>query len=220
MRYRLFNVNRLSLLLLAVLLAPPLAGCSRSTLRASEFPSSRPVAGVGHGFFEHRLEAFVVPPAGWTMDPPKLGERHTHVAWISPTRDTAYGVIYATIPAFVPVALMPSRMLHDQVLERIMAAMKEDQGEARLLSKQWDAGADKMHFQAEGGLYRIDCVLTVRGYSAWTVYVGRLREREENPREIVIAEKARQATLVGREASRLAGPAPIRGAALPATKCD
>lgn len=216
MRCSLFKLNRLSLRLLVLLIATALAGCSRSTLRASEFPSSRPVAGVGHGYFEYRLEAFVVPPKGWTMDPPKLGERHTHLAWISPTRDTAYGVIYATIPGFVPVALMPLRMLHDQVLERIMAAMKEDQGEARLLSKRWDAGADKMRFQAEGGLYRIDCVLTVRRYSAWTVYVGRLRQREENPREIATAEKARQATLVGLEAGRLTEPKRARRAVSPA----
>lgn len=202
MRCRRLKIVRLALLLLAPLVAWPFSGCLRSTLRASEVPTSRPVAGVGHGFFEQRVEAFVVPPRGWKMDPPKRSERHTHLAWISPTSDTAYGVIYATIPGYVPVALMPSRMLHDQVLVRFLIAMREDQGEAKLLSKRWDEQADKMHFQAEGGLYRIECILTVRGYSVWNVYVGRLRERDENAREIEIAEKARRSTRVGREADK------------------
>ena len=57
-----------------------------------------------------------------------------------------------------------------------------------------------MYFEAEGGLYRIDCILTVRGYSAWVTYAGIVREHEPNERELALAHKARQATRVGTEA--------------------
>src|SRR5688500_3520143 len=163
-------------------------GCARSTLRAGEAPASRPVEGIGRGFFEPRVEAFVVPPKEWTMDAPKITDRHAHLAWISPTGDTAYGVIYARIPSYVPVAVMPAEVGHSQVVGRVMVEVRADEGEATLLGKSWDEDADELHFVAEGGLYRVDSVLTVRGLSAWTLYVGRLREREENPAEVELAE--------------------------------
>ena len=178
-----------------------LAGCGRSTLKVSDRPASRPVVGIGQGYFEPRVEAFVVPPEGWELDPPKRSERHTHLAWISPSGDTAYGVIYASIPGYVPVGLMPSRLLHNEVLDRIMDEMARDQGEAFLRSKRWDAQRREMYFDAEGGLYRVDSVLRVRGLSAWTLYVGRLRERAPNEAEIELANQARDVTRVGREAA-------------------
>lgn len=197
-------LDRLKSVLLLLMWAIVLAGCGRSTLRHDEFPASRAVEGVGRGFFEHRVEAFVVPPARWKLDPPKISARHTHLAWISPSGDTAYGVIYARIPGYVPVALMPQRMLHAETLERVIAAMRDDQGEATLLRQRWDGRARRMHFKAEGGLYRIDSVLSVRGHSAWVLYVGRLREHEPNEPEIVLARRARESTRVGLEAREVA----------------
>ncbi len=191
------------LYLFCVLLLLLIAGCSRTTLRASERPTSRPVEGIGQAYFEPRVEAMVVPPAGWKLDPPKISDRHTHLAWISPSGDTAYGVIHARIPGYIPVGIMPARTVHNQVLDRVIDAMRDDQGEAQLLSKRWDPEQNKLLFVAEGGLYKVDSVLTVRGWSVWTLYVGRLREREPNPPEIDLAEQARQATRVGREAGGL-----------------
>ena len=172
-------------------------GCVQSTLDAADRPASRPVEGIGRGYFDHRVEAFVVPPQDWKPDPPKISDRHVHLAWISPSGDTAYGVIYAAIPGYIPVALMPTRLLHQEVLDQVMIGMRQDQGEGVLLEKRWDAQQRQMYFEAEGGLYRVDSVLTVRGWSAWTLYVGRLRERAPNEAEIELAKKARGQTEVG-----------------------
>ena len=127
-------------------------------------------------------------------------DRHVHLAWISPSGDTAYGAIYARIPSYIPVALMPTRLLHDEVLDRILIGMKQDQGESVLLEKSWDGSQDRMLFEAEGGLYRVDSVLKVRGLSAWTLYVGRLRARQPDEEEIELAKLARDKTRVGLEA--------------------
>ena len=194
---------RVARVLPALLLAFALAACARSTLRHDELPGAREVEGVGTGYFEHRVEALVVPPEGWTLDPPKITSRHTHLAWLSPTGDSAYGVILGHIPWWVPVALMSARTLHDKTLEQVMIHMRKDQGEAVLLGHRWDGRARKLSFEAEGGLYRIDSIITVRGYSAWIVYVGRLREHQPNEPELAVARKAREATRVGLEAREL-----------------
>src|SRR5687768_15902774 len=47
------------------------------------------------------VQAVVVPPAGWTPEPLKASNRHTHQVWISPTGNTAYGVIRMRLP--IPV---------------------------------------------------------------------------------------------------------------------
>lgn len=193
--------------LIALCVASIVVGCARSTLRHDELPGAREVAGVGTGYFEHRVEAFIVPPRGWKMDPPKITARHAHLAWLSPTGDSAYGVILGHIPWWVPVGLMSWRTLHEESLQQFLANMKSDQGEATLLERQWDSQARKMRFEAAGGLYRIDCTMTVRGYAAWIVYVGRLREHEPNEPELAVARKAREATRVGLEAGEL-GPRP------------
>jgi hypothetical protein len=174
-----------------------LTGCVQSTLDAADRPASRPVQGIGKGYFDARVEAFVVPPQSWTLDPPKVSSRHVHLAWISPSGDTAYGVIYASIPGYIPVALMPTRLLHQEVLERVMIEMRRDQGEAVLLDSKWNDRERQMTFEAAGGLYHVDSVLRVRGWSAWTLYVGRLRAREPNRPEIELASRARSRTQVG-----------------------
>lgn len=174
-----------------------LGGCTRSTLRAGEVPTSRPIEGIGQGFFEERVEAFVVPPQGWERDPPKTSDRHTHLVWLSPTGDTAYGVIYMKLP----IPLLATRPFHNTVLNRFLQQMRADQGEATLLEKQWQPDARRMDFEAEGGLYRIDASLIVRGMSGWAVYTGVLREGEENPEEIELGDRARRETKVGRDAA-------------------
>ena len=193
----MLNVSRRAVYLLVVCL---LTGCaSRSTLREGEVPTSRPVSGVGQAIFDAELEAVVVPPSGWEADPLKSSDKHNHRVWLSPTGDAAYGVIYARLPKLA--AFAPSRYLHNRVLNEFMAAMKADQGEAALLSKRWDGDANRMSFEAEGGLYKIDSALSVRGLSAWSVYAGTLRSKPPNEAEMALARKARDATRVGLEAA-------------------
>ena len=190
-------------LLAVLLMGLTIVGCSRSTLRPEERPEDRLVGSIGRGTFDERVEAFVVPPKGWELDPPKVSDEHTHLVWLSPTGDTAYGVIYAAIPGWAPVFLLPDRSVHERVLDAFIDAMASDQGEATLLSKTWDAENEQMFFEAEGGLYRIDAILQVRGHSAWSVYVGKLRERPVNEQEQAIGRRARDATRVGREAGQV-----------------
>src|SRR5438105_1003294 len=44
------------------------------------------------------VQAIVCPPLGWKADVLKSSERHTHQVWISPSGDTAYGVIQMKLP--------------------------------------------------------------------------------------------------------------------------
>lgn len=189
--------------LLVALLAVVSSGCSRSILRAEDRPTSRRVGEIGHGSFDERVQAFVVPPDDWELDPPKVTDRHTHLVWLSPTGDTAYGAIYIELPTWAPVFMLSARSLHNTVLDRIVDAMADDQGEATLLSKEWDREAERMHYEMEGGLYQIDAILSVRGYSGWTVYAGKLSEKPVNEEEMATALEARDATRVGEEAATL-----------------
>ena len=190
------------LLLCLALLAG--AGCSRTTLRESERPTSRPVQGVGRGYFEPRVEAFVVPPRGWSLDKDKATDEHTNLTWLSPTRDTAYGVIFARVPGWVPVAFIPARSLHETVLNKFMEKMKEDQGEATVVSQQWNDDRDRLEFVARGTTYTLDAYLTVRGYDVWTVYRGTFTGKTASATELELAGKARDATGVGRDAAKSA----------------
>src|SRR6185437_12967581 len=92
------------------------------------------------------LHAFVAPPPGWKPDPLKSAPQHTHRVWISPSGNTAYGVIYFRLP--FPVG-------EDLALWGFMQHMKSAQGEATLLSKAHDTKKDCIRFVAEGGRYKI-----------------------------------------------------------------
>lgn len=199
----LFPRTTLSVCLPIALVALLAAGCSRSTLRPEDRPTSRRVGEIGRGSFDERVQAFVVPPDDWKLDPPKTSDQHTHLVWLSPTSDTAYGVISIKLPTWAPVFLLSSESLHNRVLEGVIDAMAADQGDATLLAKEWDASAERMYYEAEGGLYKIDAVLSVRGHSGWTVYAGKLRERPLNEAEMATAVAARKATRVGREAAEM-----------------
>ena len=89
---------RPALACVAAIACLPMIGCVPSTLDAADRPASRPVEGIGRGYFDHRVEAFVVPPQDWKPDPPKISDRHVHLAWISPSGKTAYGVIRMNLP--------------------------------------------------------------------------------------------------------------------------
>ena len=135
------------------------------------------------------LEAVVVPPAGWRPDPIKRSRNHAHQAWISPSGNTAYGVIRINLP--LPF-LGP-----DVILPRFINQMRETEGEARLLSRRSDGDLPGIRFVAEGGQYRLRANLMTRGFRAWTVYAGSLRAKPEVPEELQLAEAAREETRIG-----------------------
>jgi hypothetical protein len=153
-----------------------------STSDPSDTPSGEP-------FANQELEAVVIPPAGWTADPIKRSRNHAHQAWLSPSRNTAYGVIRINLP--LPF-IGP-----DVVLPRFLEQMRESEGEAELLSRRSDPRLPGIRFVAEGGQYRLRANLVTRGFRAWAVYAGTLRSAPEQPDELELAEDAREETRVG-----------------------
>jgi hypothetical protein len=176
---------RAAVLLITVLLLGP--GCSskpktiRPTTTASIADLSVPKANAD-------VDAYVDPPIGWIAQPLKFTSRHRHQVWESPTGSTAYGVIRFLLP--FPVG-------HDLLQWAFMREMKRTQGEAVLVSKQWDENLDGLRFVAEGGKYRVRVNLFVRGFAGWAVYAGTLRNSPIVPEELDLAERAREHTAVG-----------------------
>ena len=109
------------------------------------------------------VQALVSPPKGWQVEPLKQSENHRHQVWLSPTGRTAYGVIFIRLP--LPVG-------QELALWGFMREMRRSEGEANLISKQWDPNLSATRFVAEGGLYRVRVNLFVDGWSAWAVYAG------------------------------------------------
>jgi len=136
---------------------------------------------------EKPLRAMVDPPVGWKPEPPKVSPNHRHQVWLSPTGDTAYGVIYFSMP--LPLGL-------DTALWGFLHEMQKTEGEANLLSKFYDNHLPGFRFEAEGGLYRIRCNLMVGGFHGWAVYAGTLRAHPVNQPELRQAEAAREQTRV------------------------
>jgi hypothetical protein len=181
------NLESFVFLLLSLLLA----GCQPPTPTA-HVPTSQSIAldragGLTAPVPNSFLNAIVCPPLGWKPDPPKVTANHYHQVWLSPTGDTAYGIIYFSMP--LPFGL-------ETVLWKFMSEMKKTEGEAILVSKQNDDALPGIRFIAEGGLYRIRCNLMVSGFHGWAVYAGSLRSRPVNPAELRKAELAREETRV------------------------
>ncbi|MBC8106333.1 MAG: hypothetical protein H7Z14_07075 [Anaerolineae bacterium] len=138
------------------------------------------------------MEAEVAPPRDWTPEPLKSSPRHTHQVWLAPSGATAYGVIYFSLP--FPVG-------HDLVLWGFLKEMKRTQGEAILISKEWDKNLQMLRFVADGGVYRVRVNLVVDGWRAWAVYAGTRRDRAISEEELELAEIARDHTVVGIKAA-------------------
>ena len=134
------------------------------------------------------VEALCVPPAGWQPDELKQSDRHTHQVWISPSGNTAYGVIKMKLPLPVGPSL---------VLWGFMDEMRRTEGQGTLLEKQQDTETGGLRFVAEGGRYKVRTTLFVHGWRAWAVYAGSLREHPENAAELDLAVRAREATQIG-----------------------
>lgn len=181
--------------LLLSLSAIALVGC-RSGTRADStaLPTTAPfLIGLQVSQYIDDLEAVVTPPIGWRLDMRQESTARGHRVWVSPTGRTAYGVIHFSLP--LPVG-------HDPVLWVFLREMRRSEGEATLLSKQWDANLRVLRFVAKGGLYTVRTTLAVRGFSGWAVYAGTLTGQPVAPDELALAERARELTLVGRNAAQ------------------
>jgi hypothetical protein len=160
---------------------------------------------VGHGLSDMALagplesdpvayapvEAMVAPPPGWQPELLKKSSTHAHQTWLSPSGNTAYGVIRMNLP--LPF-IGP-----DMVLRPFLGEMRRTEGEATLISRRTDRRlpGPGIRFVAEGGLYNIRANLMTRGYRAWAVYAGSRRDAPEEPAELDLAERARERTKIG-----------------------
>jgi len=182
---------------IGTILAALLVGCSMSAPPPSPSPFSSkdtitvaddPVSGLSDTRYVATIEAVCSPPIGWTTEPIKSGNRHMHQVWVSPSGHTAYGVIHFTLP--LPVGT-------DPVLWVFMSRMRHEEGEAKLLSKQYDSNLNGVRFVAQGGLYTVRTNLLVRGFDGWAIYAGTHTTEEVVPEELALAERARERTQVG-----------------------
>jgi hypothetical protein len=152
-------------------------GC-RSTPKP---PASQPALAPNQVRLE-KLDLVVTPPAGWQRDADKVGDRSTTVVYVSPTGQTAFGVIAFKLP--FPVG-------HDWALWGFLQNMKKSEGRADLVEKKWDESMSALRFIAEGGRFKVRTNLFVRGTQGWAAFAGTKAGEAENPAELKEAETAR-----------------------------
>jgi hypothetical protein len=140
-------------------------------------------------FYDPDVLAVCNPPIGWRPDPLKKTTNHSHQVWLSPTGNTAYGVIHFNLP--LPVG-------QNLALVGFINEMRTTEGDAVLLSQQDDPKLGGIRFVAEGGLYHIRSNLIVVGWEGWAVYAGSLRNHKVDQIELDLAQRARDYTSVGR----------------------
>jgi hypothetical protein len=203
--------------LLAVVMLLAFCGCHGGSGSAPPPVSAAP----GHpAQLVDSVYAYCAPPDGWSPEPLKSSANHTHQVWISPSGQTAYGVIHFMLP--LPVS-------HEAVLWVFMNEMKRTEGNATLLEKKWDPALGGIRFVARGHMYTVRTNLLVRGFDGWAVYAGTLSANPVQADELTLAEDAREHTEVAThtstpkstrssmdrgESSRFGGSADIGGAEL------
>lgn len=185
-----------SAILLTVTLHPVVVGCAnkpRYATAATQLPTTLPEqTGLSTPAFVTTVNATVAPPVGWKPDPLKSSSRHAHQVWLAPSGNTAYGVIHFSLP--IPVGYEP-------VLWYFMREMRRVEGEAELLTKEWDPNLRGLRFVAQGGTYTVRPTMLLRGFKGWVVYAGTLTQHPINPAELDLAERARERTMTGRVAA-------------------
>jgi len=75
--------------------------------------------------------------------------------------------------------------------------MEQSEGQATVLWKQADRNLPGYRFVADGDLYEIRTKLIVHNDYAWAIYAGTMRNQPIDPKELELAEKARDYTEVG-----------------------
>ena len=171
----------------------------------------RPMSGLLPATPNEDVQAMVTPPVGWIPQPLKFSDRHTHQIWLSPTGDTAFGAIRFRLPWPVGPTLL---------LGRFLAEMRRVEQSATLISKEDDADLPGIRFVAESQIHRVRVNLTTHGFRGWAFYAGTNVGQPENPAELQLAERAREASSPGLPAdyqSQPAGGRPAISATQPAS---
>lgn len=167
-----------------------LVGCAEKPLHPTFTAATAPARATTQPLsYDEAVDARVCPPYGWHLDPPKVTDKHVHKTWVSPTGDSAYGVIMFKLP--IPLT-------DELALWGFMQQMRKTEGEGILLEKQDDPKLPGVRFVAEGGPYKVRVNLTTHGLTGWAVYAGSLRARPENPTELDLAVAAREGTKFGK----------------------
>jgi hypothetical protein len=136
------------------------------------------------------VEAMCVPPLGWQPKPVNGSLAHSHRVWVSPSGDTAYGVIRIRLP--LPVG-------PNLVLWQFVEEMRKSEKVGNLLNKEEDPGLPGLRFVADGNIYRMHGNMIARGFTAWAIYAGTIREKAVDAHEFDLAVRAREATTTGIE---------------------
>lgn len=146
-------------------------------------------AGLSVPFFDPDVNAVCDPPVGWKPQALKTTPNHKDQVWLSPTGDTAYGVIHFRMP--FPVG-------QNLAFIGFLKQMKKTQGEATLLDRRDDPSLPGIRFIAQGGIYVIRANLLAAAWDGWAVYAGTLKSGPILPNELDFAIRAREHTRVGR----------------------
>lgn len=126
---------------------------------------------------------------GWEAKPMEKSHRHAHVTWVSPSGNTAYGIIHFALPFPVPASWVVGPFLDE---------MKIAEGESRLVGQVYeDPQLGGVRFVAEGSKHKTRVNLLTSGFRGWAIYVGTNRGGEEVPQEMRLAEMARERTITG-----------------------
>src|ERR1700722_2581628 len=131
-------------LMVAVALA--VGGCSWRKTRPAQ-PAALPAPSQLMPLYPLRVvDAYIDPPVGWKQDKLEVDSKHTHAVWLSPTGDTAYGIVLMNLP--LPVG-------PDMVLWGFLNHLRQSDKQADLLTKVKAPDLPGLRFVAESGLYRI-----------------------------------------------------------------
>ena len=147
-----------------------------------------PMAGLNPATPNEDVQAMVTPPKGWIAQPLKFSDRHMHQIWLSPTGDTAFGAIRFRLP--LPVG---PRLL----LGRFLAEMRRVEQTATLISREDDPQLPGIRFVAESSIHRVRVNLITHGFRGWAFYAGTIVGKPDNPAELELAERAREASSPG-----------------------
>jgi len=192
--------------MLALVMGAGVIGCQSPYANLPDYhPSTQPIA--SSGLQEPKpfapADAVVVVPQGWEADKLKQEDNYSHQVWKSPSGNTCYGIIHFGMPLPLPASL---------VLPKYLDAMKESEGEANVVGQpQKDDALPGIRLTVECGDYRMRTNFICKGFGGWSVYVGTLRNKPEQPAEIELAERAREKTKIGLPAADAKSAANVTG---------
>jgi hypothetical protein len=166
-----------------------MAACCSAPKQTSSGLTPVDTAGLSLPSFDPDVVAVCDPPIGWKAQALKATPNHNDQVWLSPTGETAYGVLHFRMPFPVGRSL---------ALTGFLSQMKKTEGDATLFSRQDDPSLPGIRFVAQGGIYVIRANLLVSVWDGWAVYAGTLKSGLIAPKELDLAVRAREHTHVGR----------------------